>query len=213
MVYDEESGLVYEESVQRRCDCLRNSVQAKRSTPRPQSRRKGAASLSVVSWTRLLQNLNSLEVNSLLGLPPTLLEQIWQRIEKEQLDSLRAWKLFAHCHPTGVLGRYDWHVHCEGRCNSLPQILQLAEGESWLTHLTLGAYNLESTDLSQLSGLRNVRMIDIRGGSRYQPYGLTDRIFRSWADAADHGAFGKLEMLFLDFAGYGERNFQTLRSS
>jgi hypothetical protein len=71
---------------------------------------------------------------------------------------------------------------------------------NWLVVLTLEDLNLGVDLLLSISQLRNVSFMSIFGQSRTTPEpGLSDRIVRSWAhDVSDHGAFSRLEAIFLD---------------
>jgi len=199
MVFDSESGLVYTETVQKRCDCLRRSLQRNGKPKLPQdASSKHTPTLWDMALRRLLANTNKLSPEALENMPIALLERIWPKYQQYHKISLPLWKVMAQGQPLLVNGMpHYWDYHCKS-CRRLPDIIQISDCHSyhWLTDLRLAAGYFSADDLFRIPNLRNLRSLVIQRGRVVQPSrecDVTDRVFRAWAYAAiEQGAFAKL---------------------
>lgn len=207
MVFDQQSGLVYNETIipsrASTCHCkTANSSDGKA----PSKKRKsvhGVRSMQDMLLIHLVRNLDALTLEAVQASPPGLIERLWRMIQDRRLVSVRIWQIFlqssiAHHVPKEKF----WRWGCEA-CSStrLPATLRAADSPSllWLTHLAILNPQIKPEDLVKVPLLTNVCSIRVMV-SRRPEQGFTDRIFRSWADAAmTQGAFPCLQALIVQF--------------
>lgn len=75
---------MFEETIRRRCNCLQEQLRGCSGRPpsaRPR-RSRGTRTLAEAATRRLLHNLDSLEPASLAGVPPPLIDKLWQAIKR-----------------------------------------------------------------------------------------------------------------------------------
>lgn len=188
---------MFTETVQRRCDCLKNLIKGtSRHVPKdiPSKRTR---SLWDMARRWLLQNIDDLGPESLAGTPLPILERIWPVNERRFLP-LRLWKTMAQSQSALVFAHpHVLEYECRS-CRRLPDILRIAECPTyaWLCDLTLDSDYVKQDDLFRVSNLLNIRRLLVRGSRHCR---VTDRVLRSWADSAsEHGAFSKLGLLMVD---------------
>jgi len=203
MVFDSESGLVYTEKVQRRCNCLRQSLEPSEKLvfSRDVSLR-GARTLWDMARCRLDENSNKLTPESLEAVPLALLECIWPICHLD-IITLQLWKIMAQGQPALVNGEsHFWLYHCKS-CRRLPDIIQMSNCPSyhWLTDLRLVGGYFSADDLFRIPDLRSIRSLVVQGS---RDRDVTDRVFRAWAHAAiEQGAFTKLVSIAMHSAFSG----------
>ncbi|KAK4549220.1 hypothetical protein LTR36_007678 [Oleoguttula mirabilis] len=219
MVYDADSGLVYSETTisAKACDCLSlhrsDGAQFIRSATAAHG--QGALKLHATVTTHILRNLKGLRaaaVASSLGSHPLLVDKLWVEIKNSSLDTLHAWQTFVQIKDVDVDQVRYWKWHC-ARCWSfgVPKLLELADSHSfaWLTDVTLDD-RIPSHDLIQVSELRNLRNLHLQGSTRLNE-GITDPVFRAWADAARHEhAFPMLKAISIDSSRLGGRSLSNI---
>ncbi|GAB1736305.1 hypothetical protein NU219Hw_g6972t1 [Hortaea werneckii] len=207
MVFDQQSGLVYNETIipgsAATCRCkVANSSDGKMLSRKTRNVH-GARSMQDMLLLHLARNLDALTVEAVQPSPPRLVEKLWRMIRDRRLLSVRVWQIF---HQTSVAHDVPkekfWRWGCKA-CFSLrlPATLRAADSPSllWLTHLAILNPQIKPEDLVKIPLLTNVCSIRVMV-SRRPEQGFADRVFRSWADAATtEGAFPCLQALLVQF--------------
>ncbi|GAB1728444.1 hypothetical protein NU195Hw_Modified_91t1 [Hortaea werneckii] len=209
MVFDPQSGLVYNETIipssAATCRCKVANTSDGRALSKKRTNARGVRSMQNMLLLHLARNLDALTVEAVQASPPGLVEQLWRIIKGRCLDSVRIWQIFlqspiAHQVPK----KKSWTWGCEACFSTrLPATLRAADSPSllWLTHLTIINPQIKPEDLVKVPLLTNVCSIRVMV-SRAPEQGFTDRVFRSWADAAlTRGAFPCLRALLVQFPG------------
>lgn len=209
MVFDQQSGLVYNETIipsrAATCHCkAANSSDGKALSTKTRNAH-GARSMQDMLLLHLARNLDALTVEAVQDSPPGLVEKLWRMIRDRRLLSLRIWQIFLHSSIAHDLPKEEfWRWGCEACFSTrLPATLRAADSPSllWLTHLAILNPQIKPEDLVKVPLLTNVCSIRVTV-SRRPEQGFTDRIFRSWADAAmTQGAFPCLQALLVQFPG------------
>ncbi|KAL2035493.1 hypothetical protein VTO58DRAFT_101411 [Aureobasidium pullulans] len=163
----------------------------------------GAGSLEDMAVRCLLGNLDALVKESLEGVPGLVAKRIWERIVRNNLQTLRLWQLFT------IICSDDppSSTHTTITRHHIPLSLVIPAIESpslaYLTSLTLVDQIADSTaSLPLLSTLSNLISLHIIGASTSsaQTSMITDSTLRLWSKRAIHqNGFPRLKMLFLRF--------------
>ncbi|TIA44007.1 hypothetical protein D6C79_06655 [Aureobasidium pullulans] len=163
----------------------------------------GAGSLEDMAVRCLLGNLDALVKESLEGVPGLVAKRIWERIVRNNLQTLRLWQLFT------IICSDDppSSAHTTITRHHIPLSLVIPAIESpsfdYLTSLTLVDQIADSTaSLPLLSTLSNLASLHIIGASTSsaQTSMITDSTLRLWSKRAIHqSGFPRLKMLFLRF--------------
>ncbi|THY74421.1 hypothetical protein D6C94_04931 [Aureobasidium pullulans] len=163
----------------------------------------GAGSLEDMAVRCLLGNLDALFKESLEGVPGLVAKRIWERIVRNNLQTLRLWQLFT------IICSDDppSSTHTTITRHHIPLSLVIPAIESpslaYLTSLTLVDQIADSTaSLPLLSTLSNLILLHIIGASTSsaQTSMITDSTLRLWSKRAIHqNGFPRLKMLFLRF--------------
>ncbi|KAI6909053.1 hypothetical protein KC318_g6214 [Hortaea werneckii] len=209
MVFDQLSGLVYNETIipsgAVTCRCKAANSSDGKAPSRKTRNVHGARSMQDMLLLRLARNLDALTVEAVQASPPGLVEKLWRMIRDRRLLSVKMWQIFLHSSIAHDLPKEKfWRWGCEACFSTrLPATLRAADGPSllWLTHLAILNPQIKPEDLVKVSLLTNVCSIRVMV-SRRPEQGFTDRVFRSWADAAmTQGAFPCLQALLVQFPG------------
>ncbi|TIA25494.1 hypothetical protein D6C81_01698 [Aureobasidium pullulans] len=163
----------------------------------------GAGSLEDMAVRCLLGNLDALVKESLEGVPGLVAKRIWERIVRNNLQTLRLWQLFT------IICSDDppSPTHTTITRHHIPLSLVIPAIDSpsfaYLTSLTLVDQIADSTaSLPLLSTLSNLISLHIIGASTSsaQTSMITDSTLRLWSKRAIHqNGFPRLKMLFLRF--------------
>ncbi|KAI7708187.1 hypothetical protein D0864_00301 [Hortaea werneckii] len=207
MVFDPQSGLVYNETIipssAATCRCKVANTSDGRALSKKRRNVRGVRSMQDMLLFHLARNLDALTVEAVQASPPGIVEKLWRMIQGRWLDSVRIWQIFlqssiAHQVPNVKF----WTWGCKACFSTrLPATLRAADSPSllWLTHLAILNPQTKPEDLVKVPQLTNVCSIRVMV-SRRPEQGFTDRVFRSWADAAmTRGAFPCLQALLVQF--------------
>jgi len=216
--YDQSSGLVFAETVigapgkrdtQNLAKCLGRKP---KYLPLPE----GAHSLEAIAMRHLLCNLKDLDELSLITLPAALLEQIWTRVRRSQLDSLHIWRIFA----ASAIGNKSFikSMVIQSKASKMESLINIAKSPSlsWLTNLVISVDGLEPallTQIAKIDTLRRLHIAHLTSPRRARPV-FEDRVFRSWAESAkSSGALSKLGILFVyQCPGFSNHSLALLKS-
>ncbi|KAI7482413.1 hypothetical protein KC351_g5755 [Hortaea werneckii] len=207
MVFDPHSGLVYNETIipsrAATCRCKAANSSDGRALSKKRINARGVRSMQDMLLFHLARNLDALTVEAVQASPPRLVEKLWRIIRGRCLDSVRIWQIFLQssiAHQVPEVKFWTWG--CKACFSTrLPATLRAADSPSllWLTHLTILNPQTKPEDLVKVPQLTNVCSIRVMV-SRRPELGFTDRVFRSWADAATtEGAFRCLQALLVQF--------------
>ncbi|KAI4245727.1 MAG: hypothetical protein L6R40_002255 [Gallowayella cf. fulva] len=203
--FDPDSGQVYVERTCRAAPMTPNWTWKTRGTIKSVTKYtkagSGCASLRDTSIRRFLANSFYLTPETLGPLPSHLKRQLWLEIKRNELDSLRNWKVFAAAFANDT----ELDESFEGKKLTLPDSAPiLAEytrhisspSLTWITFLTLTSLSCTRTNLIQVSRLTNLGMLTIGTSDPVYDTGLEDNVVRAWGRAASEaGAFTKLRIL------------------
>nr|POE98247.1 hypothetical protein CFP56_64840 [Quercus suber] len=200
-----DSGLVFEEvtvsGVKHKC---RNLTPFQRRGRKPENAppERGTNSLQTTAMRRILCSLERMDELSMSTLPHRIVQEIWQAINRAELQSLHVWKLFIRTDLADAGFTYSWRTGCE-QCSLLPRAIDAVVSPlaTWLTTLTLQDHVVSPMDMTYIARLTNLRALNIESaslGPRNQVGFLSDGIVRTWAvEAKANAAFQRLEMIFL----------------
>ncbi|KAI7534347.1 hypothetical protein KC331_g12614 [Hortaea werneckii] len=209
MVFDQQSGLVYNETIipssAATCHCKAANSSDGKALLKKTRNAHGARSMQDMVLLHLARNLDALTVEAVQASPPGLVEKLWRMIRDRRLLSLSIWQIFLHSSIAHDVPKEKfWRWGCEACFSTrLPATLRAADSPSllWLTHLAILNPQIKPEDLVKVPLLTNVCSIRVMV-SRRPEQGFTDRVFRSWADAAmTQGAFPCLQALLVQFPG------------
>ncbi|KAF2096528.1 hypothetical protein NA57DRAFT_78131 [Rhizodiscina lignyota] len=214
--YDEESGLVYQQS---ECKEQRSvpwtSLAYNEEETFPEANAFGSRSLYEMSLILLLRNSSSLRPDTLENVPWPIAETIWQRAIKERLTSFELWRTFCIAYqnvpdagPVLLFRRavrrdkYSFEQLTSGLSMNIA-------GTPFLVHLKIDDNCISSRDLLRLSDINCLQVLSMK---MVQPsiQGMGDRVIRAWATLASEGkAFQNLRML--ELIAYSSVTSQSLR--
>ncbi|KAI7486697.1 hypothetical protein KC351_g3137 [Hortaea werneckii] len=207
MVFNPQSGLVYNETIipssAATCHCKVANSSDGRALSEKRRNAQGTRSMQDMLLLHLARNLDALTVEAVQASPPALVEKLWRMIQGRHLVSVRIWQIFLQSPIAHHLPKEkSWTWGCKACFSTrLPATLRAADSPSllWLTQLAMLNPQTKPEDLVKVSLLTNVRSIRVMV-SRRPEQGFTDRVFRSWADAAmTRGAFPRLQALLIQF--------------
>jgi len=209
MVFDPQSGLVYNETIipssAATCRCKVANTSDGRALSKKRGNARGVRSMQVMLLFHLARNLDALTVEAVQASPPGIVEKLWRIIRGRCLDSVRIWQIFLQSSIAHQVPKVKfWTWGCKACFSTrLPATLRAADSPSllWLTHLAILNPQTKPEDLVKVPQLTNVCSVRVMV-SRRPEQGFTDRVFRSWADAAmTRGAFPCLQALLVQFPG------------
>jgi hypothetical protein len=202
MVYDGESGLVYNETVQRPCDCFRRAAKRLNESSVhcrtfPSSSSTPARKLQAIVERRLLANLNLLNAKSLEGVPRHILQRLWDTINENGKPGLQTRTIFDAALDLPAAEKFHrWSWYCSrGTCQHISDVFRLIDSPQWLTKVNIDGYHAVHANLHQVSSLRNLSHIRVR---QHGHCVVDDRVLSSWARAArEEGALPSLKTIEL----------------
>ncbi|KAI6801226.1 hypothetical protein KC361_g1909 [Hortaea werneckii] len=180
MVFNPQSGLVYNETIipssAATCHCKVANSSDGRALSGKRRNAQGTRSMQDMLLLHLARNRDALTVEAVQASPPGLLEKLWWMIQGRRLVSVRIWQIFLQS----------------------PIAHHLPKEKFWTWGSILNPQT-KPENLVKVSLLTNVCSIRVMV-SRRPEQGFTDRVFRSWADAAmTRGAFPCLQALLIQF--------------